>query len=225
MNTKPENTAQAIAPKAAPHKEKNDKPTPKAHKKDDKPKPKPKLHPLRSYAGTVGKYGANPEGVYDSFELVTAGGSAYHVAFPPHFGQALHQVAQPGQPIEVLGYLHLTPKGDEHLHLARVEAAGQQLRPAPPKDAEPADLRGEIAALLLDPKDHPRGLRLVGEAAELRLPPHLGQELASRLVVGATVAASGHRKPAQPGELRVPGTQAPLTVALLTVGDESFLIR
>ena len=130
-----------------------------------------------------------------------------------------------GRQPPVLGYLHTTPKGDEHLHLARVEAAGQHLRPTPPKDAEPFDLRGEVADVLLDPKGHPRGLRLSGEAAELRFPPHLGQALADYLSVGAAVQASGHRQADRPGELRQPGTQAPLQVELLTVGGESFLIR
>lgn len=225
MNTQLENSNLTLAAQSA----KKDKPAPKGPKDQKKPhkddKPKPQLHPLRSFVGTVGEYGANPQGIYDSFQLQDTDGQVYKVKFPPHFGQVLHAAAQPGQSATVLGYLHTTPKGDEHLHLARVEAAGQYLRPTPPKDAEPFELRGEVAEVLLDPKGHPRGLRLSGEAAELRFPPHLGQALAHHFRVGAAVQASGQRQSDRPGELRQPGTQAPLPVELLTVGGESFLLR
>jgi hypothetical protein len=149
----------------------------------------------------------------------------HHVKFPPHFGAALHAAAQPGQAATVHGYLHTTPKGDEHLHLARVEVAGQLLRPAAPKDGEADDLQGEISEVLRDPKGQPRALRLAGEAAELRFPPHLGAELADHLAVGTKVTASGHRRPDGLGELRAPGTQAPLHATLLTLGDAAFIIN
>jgi hypothetical protein len=221
----------SAAATAKPGKSENPKPKPgKPDGDHKKPKPKPdgkpkQLLPLQAYAGTVGEYGANPDGVYDHFALAPAEGPAQQVKFPPHAGQALHAVAQPGQSATVLGHLHTTPKGDQHLHLARIEVGGQQLRPGAPKDTEQVDLRGTLTEILLDPRDQPRGLRLSGEATELRFPPHLGPALADLLTVGAAVQASGVRKPAHPGELRVPGTQPPLQLELLTVGGQSFLIR
>jgi hypothetical protein len=202
-----------------PEKEKPQKPRPKPDK------PKPKLHKLTAYAGTVGEYGANADGIYERFVLTTADG-AHTVKFPPHFGQALHEAVQPGTPVTVLGYLHTTLKGDEHLHLASLEAGGQLLRPLPGGPAtEPQTLQGTVAELLRDPKGHPHALRLAGEASELRLPGHLGEQLADYLIIGAAVQASGTRRADRPGEVRAPGSTAPLQLELLTVGGESFLLR
>jgi hypothetical protein len=210
------------APKAPAAKSEKDKPKKPDPKHD---KPKAKLHQLASYAGTVGEYGANPDGLYDRFTLTTAE-APRTVKFPPHFGQALHDAAQPGAAVTVLGYLHTTPKGDEHLHLASLEAADQSLRPAPAGPAADAfTVAGKVTELLLDPKGHLRAVRLEGEPAELRFAPHLGEELADYLVVGAQVQASGQRRADRPGEVRAPGHPAPLQPELLTVGGQSLLIK
>lgn len=204
----------------AGHPDKPKKPDPKADK------PKAKLRLLRPYVGTVGEYGTNSDGVYDSFILQTNGADRM-VKFPPHFGQELHAAAQPGQAATVLGYVHTTPKGDEHLHLASLEVAGQMLRPLPPTGpaTEAFAVQGAVTELLQDPKGQLRAIRLAGEAAELRLPPHLSAQLADYLVVGAAVQASGNQRADRPGELRAPGSPAPLQPKLLTVGDQSFLIE
>ncbi len=217
-----ENKAAKPAPKAPADKSEKDKPK-KPHPKPDKPRAR--LHKLTTYPGTVGEYGANPDGVYDRFTL-TADGTARTVKFPPHFGQALHAAAQPGAAATVQAYPHTTPKGDEHLHLASLEVGGQALRaqPAGPA-AEPFSAQGTVAELLRDLKGHPRALRLAGEAAELRFPPHLGEQLADYLEVGAAVQVTGQRRADHPGELRAPGHPAPMQLETLTIGGESFLIR
>ena len=227
------------APKPKPKGQPNAKAKPDAPgkpKPDAKTKPKPKpdkdadkqLQPLHRHTGTVGKVDANPDGVLDRFQLETPN-KAYTVKFPPHFGQELLALVQPGREVTVLGFLKTTPKGNEHLHLARLDAAGTTTRPTPPAGpgaAEVATLSGPIAELLLDPKGHLRALRLVGDATELRLPPHLGQQLATRLTVGTAVTASGQRRTLRPGEvLAHPDAPAPLNIELLTVGAESFLLR
>jgi hypothetical protein len=210
------------APKAPADKSEKDKPKKPDSKHD---KPKAQLHKLATYAGTVGEYGANPDGIYDCFMLAAAD-AAHTVKFPPHFGQVLHAAAQPGVAATVLGYLHPTPKGDEHLHLASLAVAGQSLRPQPASlAAEPVAVQGEIAEVLRDLKGHPRALRLAGEASELRFPPHLGEQLTGYLTPGAAVQASATRRPDRPGELRALGSPAPLHLELLTVGGESFLIK
>jgi len=210
------------APGASAGKSEKDKP-----KKPDPThnKPQARLHKLTAYSGTVSEYGANPDGVYDRFTLTTEG-TARTVKFPPHFGQVLHAAAQPGATATVLAYPHTTPKGDEHLHLASLETSGQHLRPQPAGPAAEAfSAQGAVAELLLDPKGHPRALRLEGEAAELRFPPHLGQQLADYLQVGAEVQATGQRRPDYPGELRAPGHPAPVQLQTLMVGGESLLIK
>lgn len=225
-----ENTPVAAQPKP------DAKPQPKGH---DKPKPKPKpekdadkhLQPLHSYTGQVGQFAANPDGVLDRFRLETTG-KAYTVKFPPHFGQELQKLAQPGHEVAVLGFLKTTPKGDEHLHLARLDASGATARPLPPTPPvaasadETVTLSGPVVELVLDPKGHLRALRLEGEATELRLPPHLGEQLATHLTVGTAVVASGQRRTLRPGEvLAHPKAPTPVKVELLTVGDKSFLLH
>lgn len=210
------------AAKAGADKSEKDKPKKPDPKHD---KAKAKLHPLAAHTGTVGAYGANPDGIYDRFTLATEG-KEQAVKFPPHFGQALHAAAQPGAKATVLGYLHTTPKGDEHLHLASLETNGQHLSPTPASPAAEAfSAAGKVAELLLDPKGHLRAVRLEGEPAELRFPPHLGQELAGHLKAGTQVQASGQRRADRPGELRAPGSHAPLQLELLTVGGQSFLLK
>ncbi len=202
-----------------PAKDKPKKPDPKHDK------PKARLHQLSPYAGIVGEYGANPEGIYDRFTLV-AGSQEHTVKFPPHFGQALYAAGQPGAAVTVLGYLHVTPKGDEHLHLASLDVAGQQLRPTPAgPGSEAFTVEGKITELLLDPKGQLRAVRLEGEPAELRFPPHLGEELADHLKADAQVQASGQRRTDRPGEQRAPGSSAPLQLEVLTVGGQAFLIK
>ena len=223
----------ATAAPAAPHP--TAKPKPDGH---HKPKPKPdkeadkqQLQPLHRYPGRVGKFEANPDGVLDRFQLETAG-QTHTVKFPPHFGQELLALAQPGHDVAVLGFLKTTPKGDEHLHLARLDASGASARPLPPTPpAAPSTdgavtLSGPVAELKHDPKGHLRALRLDGEATELRLPPHLGEQLAARLAVGTPVVASGQRRMLRAGEvLAHPDTPSPVKIELLTVGDESFLLH
>lgn len=210
------------APQAPAGKSEKDKPKKPDPKHD---KPKAQLHQLASHTGTVGEYHANPDGVYDRFTLTTDG-TARTVKFPPHFAQALHKAAQPGAAVTVLGYLHTTPKGDEHLHLASLEVGGHTLRPQPAGPAaEPFAAAGKVAELLRDPKGHPRALRLEGEPAELRFPPHLGEQLAAYLTVGAKVEATGQRRADRPGEVRAPGHSAPVQLEMLTAGNESFLIK
>jgi len=208
-------------PPAPANKSEKDKPK----KPDPQPdKPQTQLHKLTAYPGTVGEYGANPDGVYDRFTLIT-NGIERTVKFPAHFGQALHQAAQPGATATVQAYLHTTPKGDEHLHLASLEVDGHHLSPLPGPAAEPFAAQGTLAELLLDPKGQLRALRLAGEPAELRFPPHLGSQLADYLTVGAAVQATGQRRAAHSGELRAPGHPAPVQLQTLTVGGESFLIK
>ena len=208
-----------------------DKPKPKPDAQaDDQPKLKPKpgpkdqkdkqLRPLHTYTGTVGEFGANPNGVYDRFALQAAGEPACTVKFPPHFGEQLRALAQPGHEVAVLGYVHTTPKGDEHLHLTRLDAAGTSAQPGAP---DAVTVAGTIDTLRHNPKGHLHGLRLTGENTELRLPPHLGQQLATRLVPGVALTASGPRRALRPGE--VAAHPAPVQVELLLLGDEAFLLR
>ncbi|MFD1873073.1 hypothetical protein [Hymenobacter bucti] len=214
--------AAAAKPAAAP----KPKPDPKAAgkpKPGPKDKPEKQLRPLHTYAGTVGAFGANPDGVYDRFALETAGAPARTVKFPPHFGEALRALAQPGQEVAVLGYLHPTPKGEEHLHLARLDAAGTSARPAAPGAPAAVTLTGTIGELLHTPKGDLHGLRLAGHETELRLPPHLGQQLAGRLVPGAAITASGPQRAPRPGE--VAAHPAPMQVELLTLGPDNFLLH
>ena len=226
--TKSKNTAAAAQPQTdTSSKEKGPaKPKTKPKKEEDK-----QLQPLQRYSGRVGKFAANPDGVLDRFQLETAD-KVHTVKFPPHFGQALQQLAEVGREVAVLGFLTTTPKGDEHLHLARLDADGASARPLPPvppaahSAAEAATISGPVAELELDPKGHLRALRLAGDATELRLPLHLGEQLADRLAVGVAVVASGQRRTLRPGEvLAAPEALAPLKIELLTVGDESFLLR
>jgi hypothetical protein len=227
-DTESKNTLAAAQPKpaATPKPEGHTKPRPKPKKEADK-----QLQPLHSYTGQIGKFDANPDGVLDRFLLETTA-RIYTVKFPPHFGQELRALAQPGREVAVLGFLKTTPKGDEHLHLARLDAGGATARPLPPRlptapsPVEAATLSGPVAALQLDPKGHLQALRLEGDATELRLPPHLGEQLSARLAVGTAVVASGQRRALRPGEvLAHPEAPAPLKVELLTVGDESFLLH
>ena len=229
------NTA-AVAP--APHIDAKAKPDAKPKPKDhDKPKPNPgkdadkQLQPLHSHTGKVGKFEFNPDGVLERFQLETAG-QTHTVKFPPHFGQELLALAQLGREVTVLGFSKTTPKGDEHLHLARLDVAGTTARPLPPtppaapSTAEAATISGPVAELKLDPKGKLQALRLGGGATELRLPPHLGEQLAARLAVGTAVVASGQWRTLRPGEvLAHPEAPAPLKIELLTVGDESFLLH
>jgi hypothetical protein len=218
LEEKEVNTPKAPAGKDKSEKDKPKKPDPKHDK------PKAQLHKLATYAGTLGQYGANPDGVYDRFTLTTDG-TERTVKFPAYFGQALHDAAQPGAAVAVLGFVHTTPKGDEHLHLASLDVAGQHLQPQPTGPAAPFAAQGVIAELLLDPKGHPRALRLEGEAAELRFPPNLGQQLADYLKVGAHAQLAGQGRADRPGEVRAPGSSAPVQLEMLTIGGESFLIR
>jgi hypothetical protein len=231
-----QNNTAAISPLATAHTDAEAKP--KGHDKL-KPKSKPKpdknagnqLQPLHSHTGKVGAFGANPDGVLDRFQLETAA-KVYTVKFPPHFGQELRALAQPGREVSVLGFLKTTPKGDTHLHLARLDADGVTARPLPPAPpaapsaAEAATISGPVAELKLDPKGRLQALRLNGDTTELRLPPHLGEQLAGRLAIGMAVVASGQRRTLRPGEvLAYPEVPAPLKIELLTVGNESFLLR
>ncbi len=229
-DNQPEPTATVAQPKLnTPSKPKGPlkpKPTPRPSKDTGK-----QLQPLHNYTGKVGKFEANPDGILDRFQLETAG-KVHTVKFPPHFGQELLALAQPGCEVAVLGFLKATPKGDLHLHLARLDTAGASTRPlkpalpATPSTGEAATASGPVAALQFNAKGHLCALRLEGNATELRLPPHLGEQLAARLAVGTTIVASGQRRTLRPGEvLAHPGVPAPIQIELLTAGHESFMLH
>jgi hypothetical protein len=226
QNTPMSDSTKTAAPTAAPEKTSKPKAAPPTDDKKPKPKPGPKepkkqqLRPLQTYTGTVGEFGANPDGVYDRFVLHAADAPARTVRFAPHFGEELRRLAQPYQPVTVLGYLHTTPKGEEHLHLASLDVAGTTAQPAAP---DATTVAGTIAELHHDPKGHLTGLRLAEDDTELRLPPHLSQQLAGHLAVGTALTASGRQRRPRPGE--VAAHPAPVQVELLTVGGESFLIK
>lgn len=84
-------------------------------------------------------------------------------------------------------------------------------------------MTGAIAELRHDSKGHLYGVRLAKEETELRLPPHLGQQLAKHLVSGVHLTAHDLRRALRPGEIAAYPT--PVQVEMLTLGNKACLIR
>ncbi|WP_437188011.1 OB-fold nucleic acid binding domain-containing protein [Planctomicrobium sp. SH668] len=70
--------------------------------------------------GHVQDFGYHPEGDIDGLILQ----DDTVIKFPKHLGDALQQLVQIGDEVQVIGWRHETPKGDIHLHADRIVATG-----------------------------------------------------------------------------------------------------
>ncbi|KAA9333141.1 hypothetical protein F0P96_09170 [Hymenobacter busanensis] len=88
------------------------------------------------------------------------------------------------------------------------------------------DLRtvaGRITALRFDGQNRLQGIALDNDKV-LLFPPHVGEQLREKLVVGATVQATALKRNLQAGEIRADSTQR-LQTETLTIDGVKFVVR
>ena len=192
--------------------------------------PKPGgVQSLSDFSGTLTGYQASPDDqVYDSFGFKTSTGTDT-VRFPRHLGQALMAAAKPGSAVTITGFRDTDPRGRATLHLVSLAAGGQTLRntpptpPATPPTEEIVTVRSTIQRLTQDPAGHPTAV-ILADGTVLRLPPAATGQLADKLKVGATVAATGALRTARPGEVAAKPVRI-VHAQTLTLNGAQYLVR
>jgi hypothetical protein len=184
---------------------------------------------LTDFSGTLGEFTAdNDDKLYDGFTLKTSTGSET-VRFPRHLAQALMAAAKPGAAVTVTGFRNTDKEGRSRLHFVRLTAGGQTIndqRPTPPATppAETATtVRGTVRSLSQDDRGRTNAV-VVSDGTVLRLPPAAAEQLAEKLKVGATVAATGTLRAARPGEVAAQPVKA-VRVETITLDGVQFLVH
>ena len=184
---------------------------------------------LTDFTGTLTDYSAtNDDQVYDAFSLKTSTGTET-VRFPRHLGQALMAAAKAGSQVTVTGFRDTDPQGRSALHLVSLAAGGQTLRdtpparPAIPPTEETTTVRGTVGSLRQDPRGQTNGLML-SDGTILNLPPAAAAQLAEKLTVGATVAATGILRAPHAGEVAAQPVRV-VRAQTITLDGVQFLVR
>jgi hypothetical protein len=184
---------------------------------------------LTDFSGTLTDYtAANDDQVYDAFTLKTSTGTET-VRFPRHLAQALMAAAKAGSQVTVSGFRDTDPEGRAALHLVSLTAGGQTVRDTPPvrpttpPTEEATTVRGTVQRLAQDPKGRTNAL-VMNDGTILRLSPNAAEQLAEKLKVGATVAATGALRAAAPGEVAAKPVRV-VRAQTITLDGVQFLVQ
>lgn len=196
----------------------------------DGPGPRPAgVQALRDVSGTLTDYtAANDDQVYDAFTLKTSAGTET-VRFPRHLAQALMAAAKAGSQVTVSGFRDTDPEGRTALHLVSLTAGGQTVRdtpparPATPPTEETTTVRGTVQRIAQDPSGRTNAV-VLNDGTLLRLPPDAAAQLAEKLKVGATVAATGALRTPVAGEVAAKPVRV-VRAQTITLDGVQFLVR
>jgi len=184
---------------------------------------------LTDFSGTLTDYtAANDDQVYDAFTLKTSTGTET-VRFPRHLAQALMAAAKAGSQVTVSGFRDTDPEGRAALHLVSLTAGGQTVRDTPPvrpttpPTEEATTVRGTVQRLAQDPKGRTNAL-VMSDGTIVRLSPNAAEQLAEKLKVGATVAATGALRAAAPGEVAAKPVRV-VRAQTITLDGVQFLVQ
>lgn len=184
---------------------------------------------LSDFSGTLTEYtAANDDQVYDAFTLKTSTGTET-VRFPRHLAQALMATAKAGNQVTVTGFRDTNPEGRTALHLVSLTAGSQTVRDTPPArpttppTEKTATVSGTVQRLAQDPKGRTNAL-VLSDGTVLRLPPAATEQLAEKLKVGATVAATGALRAPVAGEVAAKPVRV-VRAQTITLNGVQFLVR
>lgn len=191
--------------------------------------PKGGVQALTDFSGTLTDYtAANDDQVYDAFTLKTSTATET-VRFPRHLAQALMAAAKAGSQVTVSGFRDTDPEGRTALHLVSLTAGGQTVRDTPPvrpttpPTEESTTVRGTVQRLAQDPKGRTNAV-VINDGTILRLPPNAAEQLAEKLKVGATVAATGALRAPVAGEVAAKPVRV-VRAQTITLDGVQFLVR
>ncbi|WP_170172440.1 hypothetical protein [Hymenobacter rigui] len=198
------------------------------------------LREVKTYSGTLTSYATNPEGLYDGF-LTNINGTATQVHFPPHMAKALMAATKPGQTVKfeaVAGPGFPPPASASatasasapRLELVSVGegAAALQLTPPVRPEATAAaatatTVSGTITQLRTDARGQLRGM-VLSDNTLLLVPPHVGEQLADKLKVGASIQATALSMPQAEGVVAADALRR-LRTQTLTINGTRFLVN
>ncbi|WP_324671080.1 OB-fold nucleic acid binding domain-containing protein [Hymenobacter sp. GOD-10R] len=184
---------------------------------------------LSDFSGTLTEYTAgNEDQLYDGFALKTSAGTET-VRFPRHLAQALMAAAKVGSTVTMTGFRDTDPDGHRLLHLVSLTAGNQTVRdqkpvpPTTPPAEQAATVRGTVRSLNQDPRGRTSGV-VISDGTVLRLPPDAAEQLAEKLKVGATVAATGTLHSTRPGEVAARPVRV-VRAETITLDGVQFLVH
>jgi hypothetical protein len=188
---------------------------------------------LSDVRGTLASYQArNDEQVYDALVLRPEGSTTPDtIRFPRHLGQQLTTAAKAGSAVTVTGFRQAGPDGRSHFHFVSLTSGSQTVRDTPPARPatlpaeESATVRGTIRELRRGPRGEIKSL-VLSDQSILQLPPRAVEQLADKLITGASLEATGTLRTARPGEALASTTPIRVVRAeTLTLSGNKYLVR
>jgi hypothetical protein len=150
-----------------------------------------------SFNGTVEHYLLNPEGIDDGLLLE----NGLQVKFPPHMGERLTEVIQPGDRITVSGVPGAPAEWGQEIRAYQITNADTQQTivdqppaypPRPPVDSryENLTVSGTAERWLVGLRGEIKGI-VLSSGAQIKFPPHVGYQLVNLARQGAEIQAEG----------------------------------
>jgi hypothetical protein len=150
-----------------------------------------------SFGGTVDRYLLNPEGIVDGLLLE----DGLQVKFPPHMGERVTQVVEPGNRITVNGVPGVPVEWGQEVRAYQITNAETQetivdqppaYPPRPPVDSryETLTVTGTADHWLVGRRGEIKGI-VLSSGAQIKFPPHVGYQLTGLVREGAAIQAEG----------------------------------
>lgn len=187
---------------------------------------------LTTLTGTVGQLTANDDGLLNGFTLNT-GSTTQSVRFGTHLGQRINAVLKAGSRVTVMGYSQTGPQADPKdkttFQLVKLDAGKTQILDAPPAkpqtSATPTQqtISGNVTDYQLDREGRANGL-VLSDQTLVKVPPHVAGQLTTLAPKGSAITVDGYAQPLGEGQLQLQ-KRTILRASVLTVGDQSYLVR
>lgn len=150
-----------------------------------------------NFSGTVERYLLNPKGVVDGLFL----SNGLQVKFPPHMANSLSAAVKPGDRVKVAGVPGLSSNFGQEVRAYSITNTETQKTvldqpplypPQPPVGSRYENLSAEGTAQhwLVGRRGEIKGI-ILSNGAQVRFPPHVGDQLTNLAQTGATIQAQG----------------------------------
>lgn len=160
------------------------------------------MQALNTYTGKVTSFTANPDKVYDAFQM-DVNGTPTRVKFPKHLGTQIMAAAKPGMKVTVNGFMDYNKQGSPEIHFVNLTAGSKVIyKVKKPKKVPNQEEFVTVKSTVRDFKRNREGVidgLYLNDATILKFPKHISNQVTSMLKAGDPIWASGYVKPKSEG--------------------------
>jgi hypothetical protein len=185
------------------------------------------LQELSIYAGKLFSFSANPDKIYDAFQMNLNGATTF-VKFPKHLGKQLMTAAKPGTAVTVSGFTEYGPEGTQEIHMVSLTAGTTVIYDVhTTKEVPFTEEFVTIESAVSDFKNNREGKMdgiFLSDNTILHLPKHSAYQLASLLKKNDHIKATGYVKK-EPEGVAYAGQVRIVRAETIMVNGNSYLLR